>query len=607
MTNLSIGALRAQYLAKSLTPRQLIDMILPALDASDVGHVWISRVETDTLYAYADQLAQMNPARLPLYGIPFAIKDNIDLVHTATTAGCPAFLYQPHSNAFVVQRLIDAGAIPIGKTNLDQFATGLVGTRSPYGACRNALLPDYISGGSSAGSAVAVARSLVSFSLGTDTAGSGRVPAMFNNLIGVKPTLGMLSGRGVVPACRTLDCISIFALTVADAADVLKVAAHYDEADPYSRVVHSTCGRFFDGEPFRFGVPSGRWLNYFGNEAGPERFAFAVKSLEALGGVAVEIDFEPFAETARLLYEGPWVAERYAAISEFIEQQPESLFPVFRQIVGKATEISAVDAFKAQYRLADLRRRSEKIWKECDILLTPTAPTLYTIAEVNADPVRLNSNLGYYTNFVNLLNLCAIAVPAGFQTDGLPFGVTMAAPEFSEDRLLGLAAQLHRMTSTMLGAHGGTLAAADRVPTDVTPPTYIDVAVCGAHMSGLPLNHQLTSLGARFKVSTTSASNYQLYLLPGGAPPRPGMVRANPDTAGCGSIKLEVWRLPLSAYGRFVDGIPAPLGIGRVQLADGSTVQGFVCEAAGIVGATDITAFGGWRAYLASLEQVKSN
>jgi allophanate hydrolase len=600
MINLSIGALRAQYLAQTLTPRELVDMLLPALEASDAEHIWINRVDSTTLYSYADRLAGQDPASLPLYGIPFAIKDNIDLTHTLTTAGCPAFAYTPQSHAFVVQCLIDAGAIPIGKTNLDQFATGLAGTRSPYGACRNALHPDYISGGSSAGSAVAVASSLVSFSLGTDTAGSGRVPAMFNNLIGLKPTLGLLSGSGVVPACRTLDCVSIFALTAADAADVLKVAARYDDSDAFSRAPRNTTPRLADGEPFRFGVPSEKWLHYFGNKAGPERFAAAVKSVESIGGVAVEIDFAAFAETARLLYEGPWVAERYAAISEFIELQPESLFPVFKEIVGNAKKISAVDAFKAQYRLADLKRRAEKIWADCDILLTPTAPTTYTIAEVNADPIRLNSNLGYYTNFMNLLNLCAIAVPAGFQTDGLPFGVTIAAPEFSEDRLLGMAAQLHRATSVTLGAHCGSLVESDRVPVSVDPVTYVDVAVCGAHMSGLPLNHQLTNLGARFKTATTSAENYQLYALPGGPPARPGMVRATPGTEGCAAIELEVWRIPMSEYGRFVAGIPAPLGIGRVQLADGSSVQGFVCEAAGIIEATNITDFGGWRAYLAS-------
>lgn len=600
MNNLSIGVLRERYLAKALTPHLLLETLWPKLEHSDANHIWITRLSRDALFRYADRLADKDIASLPLYGIPFAIKDNIDLRDTPTTAACPEFSYQPERHAFVVQCLIDAGAIPIGKTNLDQFATGLVGTRSPFGTCRNALNPEYISGGSSAGSAVAVASGLVSFSLGTDTAGSGRVPASFNNLIGIKPSLGLLSSSGVVPACRTLDCVSIFALTTADAADVLAVAARYDDSDAYSKPAVPAAGRLADGAPFRFGVPSGEWLNYFGNAAGPERFAAAIQSMESLGGIAVEIDFACCAETARLLYEGPWVAERYAAISELVERQPDALLPVFRQIVGSARQISAVDAFKAQYRLQDLRRRAEKIWADCDVLLTPTAPTIYTIDEVNADPIRLNSNLGYYTNFMNLLNLCAIAVPAGFQSDSLPFGVTLAAPAFSEDLLLGMAAQLHRRTSTTVGATSDALAQCDRVPSAVNPVEYVDLAVCGAHMSGLPLNHQLTSLGAVFKMSTTSAPSYQLYALLGGPPLRPGMVRADPVTDACAAIALEIWRIPIASYGRFVAGIPAPLGIGRIQLNDGSVVQGFVCEAVGSVGATDITSFGGWRAWLAS-------
>lgn len=598
MMNLSIGLLREQYLAKTLTPQQLLDTLWPQLEQSDAGNIWITRLDKDTLYAYANRLAAQDPASLPLYGIPFAIKDNIDLIDTPTTAACPDFAYQPERSAFVVQCLIDAGAIPIGKTNLDQFATGLVGTRSPYGACSNALNPAYISGGSSAGSAVAVASGLVSFSLGTDTAGSGRIPAAFNNLIGLKPSLGLLSGAGVVPACRTLDCVSIFALTAADAADVLAVAARYDEADGYSKTMGPASASLAEAASFRFGVPSPDWLNFFGNEAGPASFAAAVRSMEAIGGVAVEIDFAILAETARLLYEGPWVAERYAAIAEFIEREPHALLPVFKQIVGKAPQISAVDAFVAQYRLQDLKRRAEKIWADCDVLLTPTAPTIYTIDAVNADPIRLNSNLGYYTNFVNLLNLCAIAVPAGFQSDSLPFGVTLVAPAMSEDSLLGLAARLHPRTSTTVGATGNLLAQCDRSPPAVNPLEYIDLAVCGAHMQGLPLNHQLTSLGAQFRLSTTSAPIYRLYALPGGPPARPGMVRASSAADGGVAIALEVWRIPVSNYGHFVAGIPAPLGIGRVQLADGSIVQGFVCESAGTVGATDISALGGWRAFL---------
>ena len=603
--NLSIGLLRAQYLSGALTPRALIEQLLPQLEAEDAHHIWITRIGRVELLAAADALAGRDPRDLPLFGIPFVVKDNIDVAGVPTTAGCREYAYTPSAHAFVVQRLIDAGAIVLGKTNLDQFATGLVGTRSPWGACRNALDPAYVSGGSSAGSAVAVALGLASFSLGSDTAGSGRVPAAFNNLVGLKPTLGLLSNTGMVPACRTLDCISIFALTVADAADVLAVTAAYDAVDAYALRRPAGCSASDTGASFRFGVPSAQYLEYFGNEAGPERFAAAVAALEALGGTRVEIDFAPFFATARLLYDGPWVAERYAAIADFIEAQPEALFPVTREIIGKARQITAVASFQAQYTLQDLKRGAEKVWLSCDLMLTPTAPTIYTIAAVEADPVRFNSNLGYYTNYVNLLNLSALAIPAGFQSDGLPFGVTLCAPAFAEPALLSLGARLHGLTSVSLGATGNTLLEAERTPAygraaSAAPDhaDHVEIAVCGAHMTGLPLNGQLTSAGAVFIARSSSAPVYRLYALPGGPPHRPGMIRS--DDSGA-AIELELWRMPLSTYGRFVAGIPAPLGIGMLQLCDGRSVQGFVCEAIAADGATEITHLKGWRAYLASL------
>ncbi|HEY4073019.1 MAG TPA: allophanate hydrolase [Herbaspirillum sp.] len=616
--NLSLSVLRRQYLARTLTPRALIEQLLPLLEAPDSHNIWICRLDRAALLSYADRLAGQDPAELSLYGIPFAIKDNIDLAGVPTTAGCPAYAYMPARHAAVVQRLIDAGAIPLGKTNLDQFATGLVGTRSPYGAARNALDPAYISGGSSSGSAVSVALGLASFSLGTDTAGSGRVPAMLNNLVGLKPTLGMLSNRGLVPACKTLDCISIFALTAADAADVLAVAAAYDEADAYSRAAPAAfAAREAEAgaSNFRFGVPAARDLAYFGNAFGPACFAAACEALRKLGGTPVEIDFAPFLQTARLLYEGPWVAERYAAIADFIEAQPDALFPVTRQIIGPARGIDAVAAFQAQYRLQTLRREAAKTWRQCDLMITPTAGATYTVEQVENDPIRLNSNLGYYTNFMNLLNLSAVAVPAGFQQDGLPFGVTLFAQEFSEPRLLALAARLHRLTSQTVGATGIALDACDdrdgsanSAPAPAAAgsisapesdaefePAYVDVAVCGAHMSGLPLNGQLTSRGAHLLARTASAPVYRFYVLPGDAPQRPGMVRSH---HGGAAIELEVWRMPLAGYGSFVAGIPAPLGIGTVLLADGSSVQGFVCEAIAAAGAKEITHLGSWRSYL---------
>ena len=437
--DLGISVLRQHYLAGSLTPSTLVAQLDACIGTDDPHHVWIRRLTKTEMLTYAQKLESRNPADLPLYGIPFAIKDNIDLAGIPTTAACPDYAYTPDKSATVVQKLIDAGAIPVGKTNLDQFATGLVGARSPYGAGRNAFNPDYISGGSSSGSAVAVALGMASFSLGTDTAGSGRVPAAFNNLVGHKPTCGLLSTSGVVPACRTLDCVSIFALNTADAGAVLKIAQGFDAEDAYSRRAPMTAKPL--GSNFTFGVPRDEQLEFFGNPETPGLFRDAVARMQALGGKQVTIDFAPFLETARLLYEGPWVAERYAAIREFIETKPEALFPVTRQIISGATKFSATDTYAALYRLKAMQRRNEAVWGTIDVLLTPTAGTIYTVAEVEADPVRTNSNLGYYTNFMNLLDLSAIAVPAGFQPNGLPFGVTLCAPAFNDVLLLNLGAR----------------------------------------------------------------------------------------------------------------------------------------------------------------------
>lgn len=436
---LNIANLRLAYSTGNLTPTALIEQLHARMGSDDAHHIWIHRLSKQEMLDYAKRLEGVDPTKLPLYGIPFAIKDNIDLAGVPTTAACPDFAYVPEKSATVVQKLIDAGAIPVGKTNLDQFATGLVGARSPYGAGRNAFNPTYISGGSSSGSAVSVALGMVSFSLGTDTAGSGRVPAAFNNLVGHKPTCGLLSTSGVLPACRTLDCVSIFANNAVDAAAVLEVAQGYDASDPYSR--QPTASNKVLGETFTFGVPQENQLAFFGNQDTPKLFQTAIQHLESLGGKAVTIDFSPFLDTARLLYEGPWVAERYAAIRAFIETKPEALFPVTRQIIAGATRFSAADTFAALYQLKAMQRTVAPVWDEIDMLLTPTAGTIYTIAEVEADPVRTNSNLGYYTNFMNLLDLAAVAVPAGFQANGLPFGVTIAAPAFSDSMLLKLADQ----------------------------------------------------------------------------------------------------------------------------------------------------------------------
>lgn len=592
----AIEDLLAGYRDGTFTPEQVSGEALRRAEEGQSRNTWIRRLNREELAPYLERLASASPDALPLYGIPFAIKDNIDLAGVPTTAGCPDYAYVPERSATVVERLVEAGAIPIGKTNLDQFATGLVGARSPYGPGRNAFNSDYVSGGSSSGSAISVARGEVSFSLGTDTAGSGRVPAAFNNLVGLKPTRGLLSTRGVVPACQSLDCVSIFALSAAEADRVQQVAAGFDRQDPWSRQREK--GPRVSGATFRFGVPGSDQLAFFGNGEAQRLFGEAVARLEELGGQKVEIDFEPFLDCARLLYEGPWVAERYAAISAFIEQQPDALLPVTRNIIGGGNKPSAVDAFRGLYRLAELRRAAEQELAGVDVVLTPTAGTIYRVSEVEADPVALNANLGYYTNFMNLLDMSAVAVPAGFQADGLPFGVTLCAPAFAEPMLLELGDRLHRSAALTAGATDRPLPATPVEPAD---GGWVRIAVCGAHMSSLPLNHQLTERGGRLVTGARTAPIYRLFVLPGGAPARPGLVRAEDDGA---SIAVEIWDLPVDRFGDFVAQIPAPLGIGKVELAHGAALSGFLCESYAVEGARDITSLGGWRAYLRALGKV---
>lgn len=589
--DLTIPVLRRAYRTGSTTPADVMTRLLERIDGDDEHHVWVTRLTRSELEPYLAALAGRSLDDLPLYGIPFVIKDNIDLVGCPTTAGCPQFAYVPERSATVVQRLLEAGAIPLGKTNLDQFATGLVGTRSPYGACRNGIDGAYVSGGSSAGSAVAVARGLASFSLGTDTAGSGRVPAAFNNIIGLKPSAGRLSTRGVVPACRSLDCVSVFALTAEDAGRVLEAAEGFDVADPFSRVVGE---RALPAQ--RFGVPRREQLQFFGDADYERLFGAALEALEAQGGVPVEIDFSPFLEAAGLLYRGPWVAERFAAVGDFIEAHPDAVNPVTRQIIMQGREPSAVDLFRAQYRLEALRRACDLLWSSVDFIVTPTAGTIYRIDAVAAEPVALNANLGYYTNSMNLLELAGIAVPAGFRRDGLPFGITLVGPHGSDRALLALARRYHPALSPVLGAALG--------PTpDQSEPArrlrgYEAMAVCGAHMQGLPLNHQLRDRGGYLLQRTRSAAQYRLFALPGGPPHRPGLLRVAENGA---AIELEVWALPAEHVGSFVAAIPAPLVIGKVELEDGSRVPGFLCESVATTGALDITAHGGWRAYRESV------
>jgi len=598
---LTIAAIQAAYARGELTPRAFIRACHARAQADD-HNAWISLVSAEQLEGWLAGLETQDPASLPLYGIPFAIKDNLDLAGLPTTAACPDFAYRAEESAFVVKRLMDAGAIPLGKTNLDQFATGLVGVRSPYGACRNPFDAEYISGGSSSGSAVAVACGQVCFALGTDTAGSGRVPAAFNNILGLKASKGLLSTSGLVPACRSLDCVTLLAHSAEDLERLLEVAAQFDAADPYARpnAISNGPGAWQPAAEgaFRFGVPRPQQLAFFGNDQAQALFTASIKRLQDLGGEAVEIDFAPFLEAARLLYEGPWVAERLAAIEAFFLADPQRCLPVIRTIIGGALGKMAVEAFQAQYRLMALKRQADTELARVDLVLTPTAGTQYRIDEVEADPIRLNANLGYYTNFMNLLDYCAVAVPAGFLDNGLPWGVTLFGPAFADRRLLSLAARWQQALALPLGATGQSLPGPGLLRRG--DAAWVEIAVCGAHLSGLPLNHQLTSRGGVLVESTRTAPNYRFHALAGGPPLRPALVR---DESRGAAIELEVWSLPLAELGSFVAGIPAPLGIGKLELADGRWVSGFICEPCGLADAREITALGSWRRYLVERAQ----
>lgn len=590
--DLDIGRLHAAY-AAGRTPAEVIDQVYRKIAAVADPGIFITLTDEAGAKAAAAALPAFDPVAYPLWGVPFAVKDNIDVAGVPTTVACPDYAYTPSVSATVVDLLLKAGAINIGKTNLDQFATGLVGVRSPYPIPRNAMDARLVPGGSSSGSAVAVALGIVTFALGTDTAGSGRVPAALNNIVGLKPTRGALSGRGLVPACRTLDCISVFARNVDDAWRATKVAAVYDEQDAYARPID--LGAYARPPKVRIGVPDAASLQIDSPEA-DAAFAAALATFPDFGGAPRQIDMAPFYATAALLYEGAWVAERYAAIREFIEQKPGSLFPVTRKIIEGARALSAVDAFASQYRLAELARKTAPVWDEIDVLAVPTIPDVCTLADVAAEPIAANSRLGVYTNFVNLLDLAAISVPGPFRPDGLPAGVTLIAPAGRDGMLAAMAAEIHARAGVTIGATGRPLPAAQAAQV-TAPADFIPIAVVGAHLSGMALNHELTDAGGTFLRAAKTEARYRLYALPGGPPYRPGLVRVS---EGGAAIATEVWALPPAAFGRFVAAIAPPLGIGTVRLSDGTTVKGFLCEQVATTGASDITDFGGWRAYAAS-------
>ncbi|MBV7484730.1 allophanate hydrolase [Bordetella sp. BOR01] len=594
---------QAAYRQHGAQPADLLGRLVDSLDPADPA--WICRADATRLQAQLADLAQLRSqagadlTRLPLYGVPFAIKDNIDAAGWPTTAACPAFSYVAQQDAEVVRRLRAAGAVLIGKTNLDQFATGLVGTRSPHGAVPNTFDPAYISGGSSSGSASVVARGLAVFALGTDTAGSGRVPAGLNNIVGLKPTKGWLSTRGVVPACRTQDCVSIFALTVDDADSVATVAGGYDTQDPYSRPMPAMPAHL--ARQPRLAIPA--QPEFFGDAQAQAAYDASLRALRELGATLEPIDFTAFRELADLLYQGPWVAERYAAVRALHERDPDALDPVVRGIVEQAARYSAVDTFEAEYRRAELARIIQQTLQGFDAMVVPTSPSIYTIAQLRADPLALNTRLGTYTNFANLADLSALALPGGLRADGLPCGITLIGLAWQDRALAEFGRRWEAAQTTKLGATARARPAGGTPSAPAGNGQTVLVAVVGAHLRGMPLNHQLSSRGARFIEATHSATAYRLYALANSTPPKPGMVRVADGAA----IALELWELSSAAFGEFVAEIPAPLGIGTLELADGRRVKGFICEPCGIAGARDITEFGGWRAYLRHLQGTEAH
>jgi allophanate hydrolase len=593
-TILDLTSVRDAYQA-GLSPLDLVEEVIARCAASDDPAVFITLTSPEALRDAAQELLAKapEPNSLPLWGIPFAVKDNIDVAGLPTTAACPAFAYHPEADATVVARLKAAGAIVIGKTNLDQFATGLNGTRSPHGAPRSVFDRAYVSGGSSSGSAVAVAAGLASFSLGTDTAGSGRVPAAFNNLVGIKPTPGLAPNVGVVPACRSVDVVTVFAATVGDGIAVRQIMEGYDARDPFSR--EATPARLPSVRP-RVGVLKGAEREFYGNRHVETLYDAAIDRARSLGAEIVPFDYAPFRQAAELLYSGPWVAERLAAVKDFLASNAGDFDPTVRTIIEGAKAYDAVSAFEGKYRLESLRQKTKAEWEKVDFLMLPTSPTTYTVEEMQADAIVKNSHFGRYTNFANLLDCAAIAIPAGFDTEGhLPAGVMLVAPAFTDDALAHFADAMHRALGAGMGKdRTATLPEASRVmpmADDMLP-----IVVVGAHLTDMPLNHELTGAGGyRLKACRTDGS-YRLFALPGTVPPKPGLVR-DPGFTGDG-IEVEVWALSPAAFAQFVRKIPAPLGVGKITLDDGDCITGFLCEGHAISDAREITEHGGWRNFL---------
>lgn len=590
---LTIPSLHAAYKNGHLVS-DVIEQVFNRIDTVNDPGIFIHLLGKDEILQAAHALGSFDENK-PLWGIPFVIKDNIDAKGRPTTAACPAYLYTADEDAFIVKCLKDAGALLIGKANLDQFATGLVGVRSPYQPPKNAVDPAIVPGGSSSGSAVSVAHGIASFSLGTDTAGSGRVPAALNNIVGLKPTLGAFSATGVVPACKTLDTVSVFALTVEDAHTVFEVGCRYDDRDSYSK--HIPMKPLAPLPPsFKVGIPDAKTIEFFGDKIQEISYRQGIETLKSLGAEIFEIDFTPFYNVAQMLYEGAWVAERYTTIEDMLKQNPEAIFPVTGQIISAAEKYSSADVFRGFYKLEDLKRLAEPLLEPLDFLCVPTIPTFYSVEDLERDPVTPNSNFGTYTNFVNLMDMCALAVPTNFRSDDRPGSLTLLAAAGKDAEIASIGIEIQQQTQPKMGATSWAVPPYSAAPLSISS-TEIEIAVCGAHMSGLPLNSELTSRGGRFLRSAITANDYQFYALAGGPPDRPGLVRTQ---AGQGSeIELEIWVLPKSEVGDFLENIPAPLGLGTLLLSNGTVVKGFICETQGAAGAKDISELKSWRHYVA--------
>jgi allophanate hydrolase len=599
--DLRFDQLAQAYAADSIAPSDVIEEVYGRVEASQMAgqNAWLAVRPLAELLADVRALPARKTAGqpLPLFGLPFGVKDSIDVAGLPTTVGCPALSRVPAESAPVVKRLVDAGAIVVGKTNMDQLASGLVGVRSPYGVPANPFSARMIPGGSSSGSAVVVAAGHVSFALGTDTAGSGRVPAAFNNVVGLKPTRGVVSMRGVAPACRSVDCFSVFTLTVGDACAVVEVARGYDEHDPFSRteVAGLPLSPKPPPRPWRIGVPRAAQREFFGDREAEATFDASIARFKSLGCVLVDVDLTPFRQAGDLLYGGPWVAERLVLGGTLLAERPDAFLPVIREILSEGRRYDALATFKAMYRLATLRQETLPVWRQIEALLVPSTPTIFSIQEVLANPRELNTKLGIYTTFANLLDLTAFAIPAGFRRDGLPAGITLLGPKGADASIAAIAEAHHRELGGRVGATEHELVSS--APVAPPPDGRLRVAVVGAHLQGQPLNGQLTSAGATLVRSARTAPLYRLYELPETTPAKPGLVR---EANGGHAIEVEIWALDAAAFGHFVSGVKAPLCIGTIDLEDGSHVPGFLCEAHAVARAKDISAWGGWRAYLRS-------